>query len=374
MYSVSRTGCALCMLFLCLVLPVSRAQDSQHLRGPLVVTTTNTHSGFILFDLTTHEERHLSFGEGTHILGGFSPDGCQIVFVWEQQPDYYDLFTAHLDGTHLRQIMFLGRTGALNYRVWEPSWSPDGSRIVFTLIRYYNPADEDPYRTTHIAWVSPDGGPPSFYSTSGTEWHPRWSPDGQFVAYVSEQPLSDNDEAEPKPEIWITQADGQYKFRLTNFAEGPAYNPRWSPDGRWVGFVHEPVSGNHRVMAMAADGSSSPQTLSAGLATVLDFTWWPDSQGVTAAMQGWREVPQNVLWNLGLDGQSALLVGEANRQFLDFPRYSPDGRWLAFRQAYELVIYDAQENIYHAFGEASHHNGPPIWTPIGFRGEQSCPP
>jgi Tol biopolymer transport system component len=372
-------------LFVLLNQVVLAQNASEPLHGPLIATNTLADDGFLFFDLTTDEARFLSFGPGTHLMGGFSPDGCQFVFTWERIPGRYDLFAAQLDGSNLRQLMFLGRTGALTYSVLEPSWSPDGSRIVFTLVRYYDPPDKDPYRDMHIAWVPPDSDSPHFYSASGSEWQPRWSPDGEYLAYVSEQPTLSSDEPTPvpenakdiptRPEVWVVRANGTDKYLFMGFTDGGAYNPRWSPTGDRIAFLYEPISNTHRIMVKSFRIGAAAVTLNRQLVTALDLEWQPDGQGIIAAVQGLQGTAENVLWRFSVDPpaqEATPVLPNTGLLYLDYPRYSPDGRWLAFRQAYELVVYDTRQGTMQAFGANSQHNSPPVWSPMGFVGDQAC--
>ncbi len=357
-----------------------QAFDEDQLQGPLVVTNLPDDSGFLIVDLATDLQRTLTFGDGQHILGGFSPDGCEITFSLERIPGNHDLFAARLDGSGLRQLVVIGRMAAQHYRILESTWSPDGTRIAFTFIRYYDPPDDDPRRESHIAWVPLEGGSPNFYSVSGSEYQPQWSPDGSTLVYVSEQPIPDaepvgEDEEPPKqPELWILAADNSNKYRLTDFLDGGIFNPRWSPDGKALAFIYAPYANSHRLMTMALDGTWGPSSLNHQLVTILDYVWQPNGQGLMVAIQGLQEIPQNVLWSFPLGriaDEAATLLFE-DMYYLDFPRYSSNGRWLALRQAYELVVYDTEQHTLHSFGLSSLHNSPPLWSPAGFSGEAAC--
>jgi Tol biopolymer transport system component len=343
----------------------------------LLATTTVTDDGFLLIDVATGAVQALSFGNITHVFGDFSPDGCQIVFSLEQRPNSYDLFVANIDGSGLRQVMFPGRLAAINYRAFEPDWSPDGTRIAFTFMRYYDPPDEDPYRRTHIATVPATGGAPDLYSTSGYEFNPRWSPDGSQLAYVSEQPIlfdtdgspvvveeGDEDEVPRYPEIWLGNIAGTEKRRLTNLGEIGAFNPRWSPDGRWLAYVIQPYENSHRLLVNNLE-TGSILALNRDLVTVLDYDWRQDSARIAASMQGMQDVPQNRLWQLNIvhhDDTNArpLATTEA---YMDYPRYSPDGRWLALRSQYELTVLQTGSDSIQHMGMQTRHNSPPAWSP-----------
>jgi WD40 repeat protein len=55
---------------------------------------------------------------------------------------------------------------------------------------------------------------------------PRWSPDGTRIAFYSNR--------SGKYEIWTIRADGSQLERATIIPGRPAYNPLWSPNGRWL--------------------------------------------------------------------------------------------------------------------------------------------
>lgn len=359
----------LLILLLACFMPSVAAQEPELFTGPLVVTNTLQQDGLLIIAIEGGQQRLLQFGDGEHFIGDFSPDGCQLIFTWEHQPGHSDLFLVNLDGSGLRQLTFIDEPNASGYRVWDPSWSPDGERIVFTYMRYYTPLNQEARRTTHIAWVPASGGNPILYSNSGSEWQPRWSPDGQWLVYVSEQPVEGTEPAVVKPELWLVGADGNNKRRLTNYAEGAAFNPRWSPRGDRIAFIHESLE--QRLMIMPFDGTASPTPVTAQEAMILDYTWRPTGQHLIAAIRGLEGENENILWQVPTQqNQSASPL--IDTFYLDFPRYDASGRWLAFRDAYELAVYDSgRESIEH-FGPDTRNNSPPVWSPADFRDEADC--
>lgn len=64
--------------------------------------------------------------------------------------------------------------------------------------------------------------------------YPSWSPDGSQIVYTSE--LNDN------RDIWIMDANGENKTRLTDY-EGFDGDPAWHPDGKTILFTTERFGG-----------------------------------------------------------------------------------------------------------------------------------
>ncbi|MFT4540893.1 MAG: tricorn protease-like protein/C-terminal processing protease CtpA/Prc [Planctomycetota bacterium] len=81
-------------------------------------------------------------------------------------------------------------------------------------------------------WTLPakDGTPRNLTRSGGVaERAPSWSPDGRWVAYLSDR--------SGEYEVWITQSDGQGETRqLTKDTEGYKYDPTWSPDSNKIAF------------------------------------------------------------------------------------------------------------------------------------------
>lgn len=345
--------------------------------GPLLLGgSTADSAGVFIYDLSTGQQREHAFGPGNHWFGDFSPDGCRFAFLLsDANSEDIRLYTARLDGSDVRDLLdFTDDTGAAWWEVWSPDWSPaaDGSdRIAFVLVRHYE-ANGDHTQTTHIGGVAPDGGVPTLYSTSGTEGAPVWSPDGGWLAYTSYD-FSNNWR---ENNLWIVSADGGTKYPLTDYPEGSTIFPRWSPNGETIAFVYAPSGNNHQFWTAPASGGAVQQW--SGVWTlVLNFDWLPDGSGLVAAIKGWQDHDDNILWRIPLpgfaDNDATIYLDDPAATAVDYPRFSPDGRYLAFRSAYSPLIYDTANDTVQILEEAGLNNSPLVWGPPTFNGEQNCP-
>ncbi len=111
--------------------------------------------------------------------------------------------------------------------VADPRISPDGSLAAYTLVTVAEKGDR--YETS--LWVvSTDGQSAPRRLTAGPrDRAPRWSPDGQTIAFV--RSTSDTGAAQ----IYLLPLVGGEAHRLTEVAKG-AGAPVWSPDGRTIAF------------------------------------------------------------------------------------------------------------------------------------------
>lgn len=112
-------------------------------------------------------------------------------------------------------------------RVSDPQVSPDGSQIVYVVTEVL----KDENRTQSDLWLVPFSGgePRRLASTPQHERHPRWSPDGRWIAFESNR--------DGKFQVWLLPMDAAGEARrLTNLST-EASQPVWSPDGRLLACV-----------------------------------------------------------------------------------------------------------------------------------------
>jgi Tol biopolymer transport system component len=389
----------LCLLpFLMFTTIVITAQIDPPLEGPLVATTPAREDRIILHDLSTGVVRELSFGVGEHQVWDFSPDGCRILFTVDaERKGMPRIYTANLDGSDVRDMVDFEELAPGDWGVMEPDWSPNGERIAFTMIRNQPTNRGDVEQMTHIAWVARDGGEPQFYSVTGREFTPQWSPDSEWLAYVSydervpgvdvsstavptvEPPPGQTPEELPtilEADMWTVSADGETKNRLTAFATGNVRAPRWSPDGELIGFIYSPSANNDMSWMIANERGAIATQLSQLWNLTLDQTWLPDSSAMLASVRDFRGADGNRLWRIPLigvaDNDATLLLDDNAFRYTDYPRFSPDGQFLAFRSEYDVIILELDTGVWERLDEDTPGNTPPVWSPVGFEGEEAC--
>jgi dipeptidyl aminopeptidase/acylaminoacyl peptidase len=117
----------------------------------------------------------------------------------------------------------------------EPSFSPDGTRIAFTVHEAFSRPDEG---TSSRIWIAPADGSGARQATRGprADSSPRWSPDGRTLAF-----LSDRDHR-GRAGVHLLD-DGAGEARPVGELEGSAEDVRFSSDGS-------------RLLVLAADPGS----------------------------------------------------------------------------------------------------------------------
>lgn len=162
----------------------------------------------------------------------YSPDGSKIA-LHRQNGSKFEICVMNADGTNLVVLTSANPQGESGENL-SPSWSPDGSKIVFASnwngrrkseIWVMNANGTGLVQLTTNVQLGSDGGGPLF----GNDRTPVWSPDGSRIAFASTRDgLTDT-------ELYVMNADGSNQTRLTDNTADDR-NPTWSPDSLRIAF------------------------------------------------------------------------------------------------------------------------------------------
>ena len=254
----------------------SDSQDPAKGNGPIYFRVGGADGGSQVESIEPEgSDRRVVFLEDSRVHYSriaFSPDGTRIAFDNFLEGDY-GIETADPDGSDIVRL-----TDGVNDS-WA-SWSPDGTKILFSSTRY-DPAIEGclpgfphEYRCPTDIYVMDVDGSNVVRLTDDPagEFMPRWSPDGGLIAFVREGELR----AGTYEAIYTMRPDGTNVRKISSGDRGSDFWPCWSPDGSQVVFaaIREEDWG---LWVVNADGSSERSILGGtGAGYVDNPVWSPD--------------------------------------------------------------------------------------------------
>jgi Tol biopolymer transport system component/predicted Ser/Thr protein kinase len=193
-----------------------------------------------VYDIARSIATRLSFDPKDDTDPVWSPDGKQIVFSSDRSGDGADVFVKNADGTGAELELFTAEAG-----IYPSDWSQDGKFITCTT--YGN-------RNILVFAMTGDHTATEFLKTEFSEDEAKFSPDGKWMAYASNE--------SGQREIYVRPFPGPGgKWQVS--AGGAGFRPFWRGDGREIFFP----SRDGKIMA--AEVSTAGSTFSVGAVNVL---------------------------------------------------------------------------------------------------------
>jgi Ca2+-binding RTX toxin-like protein len=266
--------------------------------------------------------------------GPVAPDG-RIAYSSDADGDW-DIWTVAADGSDGVNLTSVDEP-ASGWSDTQPSWSPDGTRIVFVSDRVGGDTD--------IYVMGRDGaGLAPITDNDDPDSAPDWSSDGSRIVFTSERASAGQDDSD----IFAVDADGAHEQDLTTPFENEPGQFQWlDKDPDWSPIDDRIVFASARIVAGSPDGAY------------------------------WRIV------TMRSDGSDQVVVSDPNDpgndpfpddipNFDEMPEWSPDGAWIAFathqqpeqQWDIQLVRSDGTQQTNVLPDQAVDDLGP-AWSPDG---------
>ena len=237
-----------------------------------------------------------------------SPDGGRICFSWNHSGQW-ELYELLIDGsTPPKQIT--RHPGAK----FAPRYSPDGNSLAYVIDldggENYDVMLYDIANQVHIN-LTPD-------TPEAIQPNLSWSPDSKHLALISNR--------QGEFDVYLLSIEGHTLQRLTDLSK-PAFTVEWSPNGRWLAVTVEAKGQEFNTYLVSLEGDKLRSIdVSGHPANARDACWSPDSKQVVFSGDFEGE------YNLGVysleTGHIVWLTNDVGEKLM--PDWSSDGRHIVY--------------------------------------------
>lgn len=141
-----------------------------------------------------------------------------------------------------------------NYDEHSVDWSPDGSEILFAS--NHEPNADEFFNYDVFALKVADNSIRRITATESCEYAPRWSPDGKSIAFLgTKRGLTDRETTMEDTHAWMMRADGADRREIGSAIDNRQQNLHWSPEGDAV-FVTYQERGSVRLARLPISGGA----------------------------------------------------------------------------------------------------------------------
>lgn len=221
----------------------------------------------------------------------------------------------------------------IEFNTSEGTWlsldvSPDGSTILFDMMG-------DIYSI-------PMSGGKATKLTEGMPYdaHPRYSPDGKSIVFISDKSGSDN--------IWTMNLESKEQTQLTKDSNQNYFSAEWTPDGEYI--IGAKGRRNIKLHIYHKDGGSGAQLIDKPeYLKTTDPAISPDGKLVYFSQRrgAWNYNAQFPQYQIGtysmVDGDMASITSRYGSAFT--PTLSPDGKWLVYGTRFETETGLVKRNL-----------------------------
>jgi dipeptidyl aminopeptidase/acylaminoacyl peptidase len=172
-------------------------------------------------------------------------------------------------------------------------WSPDGQELLF--VSNHEPNSDEFFNYDVFALKLADNSIRRITATEGNEYEPVWSPDGKTIAFLgTKRGLTDRETTMEDTHVWVMDANGSNRREIGSIVDDRQHFLHWAPDGAAVYFVYQ-ERGLSRLARLALAGGQ-PEVLINNTGTVGQYSVNKSGE-IAYVFAGMQDMPELYLKN-----------------------------------------------------------------------------
>ncbi len=275
--------------------------------------------------------------------------GNTIYFTSDRGPEHHlNLYSYDLDSKQVRQLT--------NFADWDVMWPSLGAdAIVFENAGYlytYDFQSKQPKKLNISLPADRNSAMTHWDSVNKLVTDFDIAPDGKRAVFGA------------RGDVFTVPAKEGSIRNLTRTPGIREQKPFWSPDGRWIAYVSD-RTGEHEIYISPQDGLGKEQQITSGYKGFkLDPMWSPDSKKIA-----WADKDLNLWWT-DINEKKPTKVDHAQYGEITNYSWSPDSKWLAYDKTEQnlnaaVYLYSLVDRKLTAVTSDMANSSNPIFDPQG---------
>lgn len=276
-----------------------------------------------IFDFTTHQSRPITDHIRQDIIPMWSADGKKIYYISDRD-NVMNLYVYRLDDQSTRQLTF-----NKDYDIKFPAIG--GEQIVYEYGGYLYRFDTKTENAAPIAVTI----------ANDQNWaRPEWKNVSERISSMDVAPNGERVVVAARGDIFTLPAKEGITYNLTNSSDANDHHPRWSPDGKWIAYISDK---NGEFNIWLRDAFTGEERMLTDVKTyIFSLKWAPDSKSIL-----WSEKRNQLCLTRLSDGNTTTIARSGISPIRSY-NWAPDSRHITYaepgKKAAKIVVYDLEKN------------------------------
>ena len=298
-----------------------------------------------IYDFDTHQSQKITDEIRQDIIPMWSADGNKIYFISDRD-DIMNLYVYNLSDKTTRQLTF-----NKDYDIKFPALG--GDQIVYEQGGILYKFDTRTEKASPIP-VEID---------NDQNWaRPEWKDVSGQISRMDVAPNGERVVVAARGDIFTLPAKSGITYNLTNSSNANDRNPQWSPDGKWIAYISDKNGEFNIWLRDAFTGEEKMLTIDLR-PYIFDLKWAPDSRSIL-----WSEKKNTLNLTQVSDGKTEVIASSGVGPINSF-NWSQDSRYITYiqpgKEMDNIIIYDRNSKEKHQMTDGWYNVSSPNFSKDG---------